>query len=439
SANAKAGAGTVNITFVAGPVDAAQSEVTVPVGAAVQGDPLELHLYARDANRNPVSAAQLDKVNVAIAATGTGVTLTATKTGDDTDATGPYRKYSLVPDTASYATRAIRYNTVTVQVNGTKIGTEYHAAWSPDIDLNRNPEPVYTIGEVADLIQACNTPFIVDATTDAAWTVYTPESRSKTFTERCGTDPETAVSAKLYGQLTPLSASYLKYRVTDPGMDATWSSHGSSIDRSDSAGEHTRTAVVHKDFKVEIATQSSTTGDGKYRIHSKFERIFDYGSVSGGTTGHINLRLAVGFLTDDDRGNTYTGEEETDVGTPINYIAGHMYYFTPTDYEINLTFSMMKSRNNMFGRYNAYDMHVDGTTSPRCGYVTARPSVMSEMSNTPPGLRVLSTPSAADSVWLTTTSPRCDLASAQARILHLYNAIDENKDVYNPHWFKTRI
>ncbi|ELC4346535.1 Ig-like domain-containing protein [Salmonella enterica] len=63
SANAKAGAGTVNITFVAGPVDAAQSEVTVPVGAAVQGDPLELHLYARDANRNPVSAAQLDKVN----------------------------------------------------------------------------------------------------------------------------------------------------------------------------------------------------------------------------------------------------------------------------------------------------------------------------------------------------------------------------------------
>ncbi|ENK0253543.1 Ig-like domain-containing protein, partial [Salmonella enterica] len=84
SANAKAGAGTVNITFVAGPVDAAQSEVTVPVGAAVQGDPLELHLYARDANRNPVSAAQLDKVNVAIAATGTGVTLTATPQGDDT-------------------------------------------------------------------------------------------------------------------------------------------------------------------------------------------------------------------------------------------------------------------------------------------------------------------------------------------------------------------
>ncbi|EAA7484620.1 hypothetical protein AH312_27030 [Salmonella enterica subsp. enterica] len=92
SANAKAGSGTVNITFVAGPVDAAQSEVTVPVGAAVQGDPLELHLYARDANRNPVSAAQLDKVNVAIAATGTGVTLTATPQGDDTDATGPYRK-----------------------------------------------------------------------------------------------------------------------------------------------------------------------------------------------------------------------------------------------------------------------------------------------------------------------------------------------------------
>ncbi|EKS4127533.1 Ig-like domain-containing protein, partial [Salmonella enterica] len=190
SANAKAGTGTVSITFVAGPVNAAQSMVTVPVGAAVQGDPLELHLYARDANRNPVSAAQLDKVNVAIAATGTGVTLTAPPQGDDTDATGPYRKYSLVPDTASYATQAIRYNTVTVQVDGAKIGTEYHASWSPDVVLGGGDALPYTMDEVQDIITTCHDPILVLPQNGYAnKLVYTPLPASTRI--QCGTDRAT--------------------------------------------------------------------------------------------------------------------------------------------------------------------------------------------------------------------------------------------------------
>ncbi|EAZ1417707.1 hypothetical protein BTA60_24230 [Salmonella enterica] len=207
SANAKAGSGAVNITFVAGPVDAAQSEVTVPVGAAVQGDPLELHLYARDANRNPVSAAQLDKVNVAIAATGTGVTLTATPQGDDTDATGPYRKYSLVPDTASYATQAIRYNTVTVQVNGANVGTQYHAAWSPDITLAKSNLPVYTDEEVRGIINGCAASILIDTRDPAAWAPYalgTPADGRPEWT--CGPDPETGVVPPVeHGVITTLS------------------------------------------------------------------------------------------------------------------------------------------------------------------------------------------------------------------------------------------
>ncbi|EAR0343509.1 hypothetical protein EA637_25320, partial [Salmonella enterica subsp. enterica serovar Anatum] len=107
SANTKAGSGTVNITFVAGPVNAAQSMVTVPVGAAVQGDPLELHLYARDANGKDVSLTRQGSTNVVIAATGTGVTLTATPQGEGDDNDGHYWKYSLLPDTASYATQSI--------------------------------------------------------------------------------------------------------------------------------------------------------------------------------------------------------------------------------------------------------------------------------------------------------------------------------------------
>ncbi|EJA0708433.1 hypothetical protein MRR01_003504 [Salmonella enterica] len=190
--------------------------VTVPVGATVQGDPLELHLYARDANRNPVSAAQLDKVNVAIAATGTGVTLTATPQGDDTDATGPYRKYSLVPDTASYATQAIRYNTVTVQVDGAKIGTEYHAAWSPDIDLRVNkpadkkssPLTSYSYDDIKTILSGLNTLFVGYRSGNDIVVVD-----SDAHNGPAGMDPETGVQPKVFtsdlsGNFTPFEVSY---------------------------------------------------------------------------------------------------------------------------------------------------------------------------------------------------------------------------------------
>ncbi|MGS8565427.1 Ig-like domain-containing protein [Salmonella enterica] len=239
SANAKAGSGTVNITFVAGPVDAAQSEVTVPVGAAVQGDPLELHLYARDANRNPVSAAQLDKVNVAIAATGTGVTLTATPQGDDTDATGPYRKYSLVPDTASYATQAIRYNTVTVQVNGANVGTQYHAAWSPDIALDKSNAPVYTDDEVRTIVTTCPASLLVDITDAGSWKVYAVGGTQPTASLRCGIDPSTSVKPRVdVGVTVVLTGAVAKWSATDNGN--AWYNTG---DVTFSAGDDTRSWI----------------------------------------------------------------------------------------------------------------------------------------------------------------------------------------------------
>ncbi|MCT7051091.1 Ig-like domain-containing protein [Salmonella enterica] len=190
SAKAKAGTGTVNITFVAGPVVAAQSMVTVPVGAAVQGDPLELHLYARDANGKPVSLTEQARNNVVIAATGTGVTLTATPQGEGDDNDGHYWKYSLLPDTASYATQAIRYNTVTVQVNGAKVGTEYHAAWSPDVVLGGGDSLPYTMDEVKDIIKKCTDPILVMPTNGTAnKVVYTSLPASARV--QCGTDVAT--------------------------------------------------------------------------------------------------------------------------------------------------------------------------------------------------------------------------------------------------------
>ncbi|HDC2297988.1 TPA: Ig-like domain-containing protein, partial [Salmonella enterica] len=190
SANAKAGAGTVSITFVAGPVDAAQSEVTVPVGAAVQGDPLELHLYARDANGKDVSVTDQGSNNVVIAATGTGVTLTATPQGEGDDNDGHYWKYSLVPDTASYATQAIRYNTVTVEVNGAKVGSQYQAEWSPDVVLGGGDSLPYSMDEVKEIIRTCNDPILVlPENGHANMRVFTSAPAGSRL--KCGYDPAT--------------------------------------------------------------------------------------------------------------------------------------------------------------------------------------------------------------------------------------------------------
>ncbi|EHZ8577561.1 hypothetical protein K6S41_004814, partial [Salmonella enterica] len=143
-------------------------------------------------NGKPVNVTEQARNNVVIAATGTGVTLTATPQGEGDDADGHYWKYSLQPDTASYATQAIRYNTVTVEVNGAKIGTEYHAAWSPDVVLGGGDALPYTMDEVQDIIKTCNDPILVLPQNGYAnKLVYTSLSASTRI--QCGTDTATAM------------------------------------------------------------------------------------------------------------------------------------------------------------------------------------------------------------------------------------------------------
>ncbi|ECE3935718.1 hypothetical protein DAE39_23055 [Salmonella enterica] len=296
SANAKAGAGTVSITFVAGPVDAAQSDVTVPVGAAVQGDPLELHLYARDANRNPVSAAQLDKVNVAIAATGTGVTLTATKAGDDTDATGPYRKYSLLPATASYAAQSIRYNTVTVQVNGTNVGTEYHAAWSPDIDLNNIPA-TYTSDEIRHIVAACQEPIVVAPQGDGSSVVFAKLTAPTAM--RCGNDPETGVApvARVNNATDPGKPD-IKYSFETSGPG--WTRSSIPIEEQDSAGNY--------DFSVKAQLTGSVRVPGAASILPDLPNVYVFRGLPT-VNGVIPSTRSVGY-------SLQAGIAKTDGGKP---------------------------------------------------------------------------------------------------------------------------
>ncbi|EDQ6177664.1 hypothetical protein S547_004804, partial [Salmonella enterica subsp. enterica serovar Minnesota] len=301
SASAHAGAGTVNLTFVAGPVDAAQSEVTVPVGAAVQGDPLELHLYARDANRNPVSAAQLDKVNVAIAATGTGVTLTATPQGDDTDATGPYRKYSLVPDTASYATQAIRYNTVTVQVNGANVGTEYHAAWSPDIDLS-NGWPAQTYGwDAYGIVSQCPTAMVVDSDAN----VYTISGEpGRKVDETCGSDTATGLHVRVRAS-TSTVLTKATARIQGYSRYASWTAAGSPITKHEQCGttgcaDGGWARIVDENY---ITTTGGATVSGAVVVSAGAIDV-NYSTASDNATSPYTLNIQLGVLDGDNKGKT---------------------------------------------------------------------------------------------------------------------------------------
>ncbi|EAM4439458.1 hypothetical protein EA532_24405, partial [Salmonella enterica subsp. enterica serovar Give] len=352
SANAKAGASTVSITFVAGPVDAAQSEVTVPVGAAVQGDPLELHLYARDANRNPVSAAQLDKVNVAIAATGTGVTLTATPQGDDTDATGPYRKYSLVPDTASYETQAIRYNTVTVQVNGANVGTEYHAAWSPDIDLNTIPT-AYTANETKALVYGCPDPLLVVTQLDGSASVYA--KRTAPFETRCGNDPATSIEPRVKVQSAAqpgkgdITTSIAPWNTING-----WSSTG-EINASYGAGDYT--TVWYRDWHVTYTAATGAAAPLKdnpdIKLYASTPTLSGK-EISGTNLPTVYVRLGMGVA----KGNTYPTTSYATIGdykVPVVVDAGQ-YFALPGILEFKNFFEIHKTASS-WGHYSLSAIH----------------------------------------------------------------------------------
>ncbi|EIS0302651.1 hypothetical protein LY007_004577, partial [Salmonella enterica] len=432
SANAKAGAGTVNITFVAGPVDAAQSEVTVPVGAAVQGDPLELHLYARDANRNPVSAAQLDKVNVAIAATGTGVTLTATKTGDDTDATGPYRKYSLVPDTASYATQAIRYNTVTVQVNGTKIGTEYHAAWSPDIDLSKSNEPVYTNAEVRQIIQSCSRDLVVVAADPASWKVWTATTRSVgTSTEACGPDPQTQVRPLVRASANMLPEVGVKL---ESGSMSDWTTMGSSVTQNDSTGWKERSGEMQKTFSGSITGGAALPTSNVYIGRTAAVR-FDSPYGSRVYDDHVTVRSAVGFLTSDDRGNSDETDSNITTKYDLPYAGGHVTAYA-TGLKLAVSFKVYKTKTS-FWNWSAHDMSYDMAFYAASQVYTERLGTIADF---------LGSSFDQDATFFTVAAGKTVYAFAggnhgASKLLYTFSGgtISNNNNVSNPHWLKARF
>ncbi|MFG6045382.1 hypothetical protein, partial [Salmonella enterica] len=317
--------------------------------------------------RNPVSAAQLDKVNVAIAATGTGVTLTATPQGDDTDATGPYRKYSLVPDTASYDTQAIRYNTVTVQVDGANVGTEYHAAWSPNIILGVAwPDALYG-DDAGSILANCPSAFILPR----ANTVLTLGPTAE-IDETCGSDPVTGVAVRVKAAVNAQERiTRVGAWITEPVQYQTWHHDGkiNGVDRDSPDGffarnGYWRTTTEPAPYGKGTADAFNEIGVGNLRLFLSREAP-DVQIKSGIQIDRFTTDI--GLLDTDTKGKSVG--EKTITNTPFRTVTNA--YGTVTEYPGERTnyFRVTGNKANAwFDRFTLTDIDFEVTTS-RC-YIT---------------------------------------------------------------------
>ncbi|EAU4784031.1 hypothetical protein EA085_26080 [Salmonella enterica subsp. enterica serovar Give] len=139
-----------------------------------------------------------------------------------------------MPDTASYATQAIRYNTVTVQVNGANIGTEYHAAWSPDIYLNRLDTAVYDRSDTGAIVYGCSSP-IIYVYTGAANDISVYGERDADWEGRCAVDPATQVKPRVAYHSQALTAVNVQYSRDEQADE--WA-FGDEINKRHAAGYH---------------------------------------------------------------------------------------------------------------------------------------------------------------------------------------------------------
>ncbi|EJF5505684.1 Ig-like domain-containing protein [Salmonella enterica] len=139
-----------SLTFVAGPLDAANSEVIVPVSAAAEGGTLRVQVYPRDQYNNAIPLTAV-KDQLKVTPSAAGVTLNTTWT-QGTEAAGNSVIIGTMMPTKDSFGMPIRRNSIDVFVGGTKIGTTEKAAWAPALRASEYTDAnVYTTTELAEI------------------------------------------------------------------------------------------------------------------------------------------------------------------------------------------------------------------------------------------------------------------------------------------------
>ncbi|ENK0253349.1 hypothetical protein AB2X99_004604, partial [Salmonella enterica] len=168
--------------------------------------------------------------------------------------------YSLLPDTASYATRAIRYNTVTVQVDGANVGTQYHAAWSPDIKLDKSNSPVYTDEEARAIITHCPIGLLVDTANPGAWKAYSVGAYAPATLTGCGSDAATSVRPRIIaGTVPPLDPAVVYWTAADNGSALQY--NGETFFEGNQGRSWMTFAIAEKQNQVRLSSGGAQFGD----------------------------------------------------------------------------------------------------------------------------------------------------------------------------------
>ncbi|EGW7558334.1 hypothetical protein JGW22_004749, partial [Salmonella enterica] len=365
SANAKAGAGTVNITFVAGPVDANNSTFIVPVSATTEGNPLELWLYARDQHGNPVRAATLVDTLLKVTPTAPGVTLDINRTGTGTDARGEYTKYSLQPWARSYI-KAIRSNAVTVMYDGASIGTQADAKWSPDIAFPTggtaphapNILSSYDCDELKSIVTATGTAQVTYSCYNGEITVF----RSDKFNGHEGVDPVTGIQPRVILENVGAAAKNIwsaprKLNYGDTSTDTySW---GQNTPSSDAA---TRLITLkHRSNGSETAPPTNVSPS--YSVGGGYTYAPDVSKVMYGYRYNIKEQ----FLTWRD-GSNYEGRRDYISGSYNCTVSGNASACMITDVKPNTQFEIIKTKTGWWNySLEGFDIKYTAAT------VTTRP------------------------------------------------------------------
>ncbi|ELT1384806.1 hypothetical protein R7283_004910, partial [Salmonella enterica] len=179
-----------------------------------------------------------------------------------------------------------------------KVGTEYHAAWSPYIDLD-NGWPTVTYGaDAGQIIAQCPTPIVIDYN-DVVYIL----GRAGNVDEKCGTDPSTLLPVRVVAtrttRITAASASY-------SGKNSRYSSWTSASYKITKNGCGTTGCTEQRQVTIIDENNFSITGGATVRhegiILSSAPIKVTYSSSTDDMYSPVVVNIGLGVLDDDDKG-----------------------------------------------------------------------------------------------------------------------------------------
>ncbi|EIA8838128.1 hypothetical protein K7Z63_004803, partial [Salmonella enterica] len=253
------------------------------------------------------------------------------------------------------------------QVNGANVGTQYHAAWSPDIVLDANTPDAWYGDDAGAIFAQCPTAFLTSGPHNVATLRETTQ-----IDERCGSDPATGLNVRVTAYrgirtLTRVKVAWLAYDYT---RQAIWHQGGTEVSRDTASGFFARNGVLRRDIYWAPAGIGTTdaffdviTAAGKWLL-SRTPPVIDNVNQQDEWNNPNTIRAEIGLLDGNNKGKTSGSfSYNHNAFTTTRYGSGEV-----TEYAMQLTdfFRVTGNKENAwFDRFTLTDIDFEYITS-RC-------------------------------------------------------------------------